>query len=71
MDDGDNFMERLLQTGRAAWILAVLFVVTGLVYWFLNRNTVGWDPAGAVMLIALGLAMGFGFWVLLRGSSDL
>jgi hypothetical protein len=28
-------------------------------------------PAGAVMLICLGLAMGFGFLVILRGARDL
>jgi hypothetical protein len=29
------------------------------------------DPAGVVMLFALGLAMGFGFLVILRGARDL
>ncbi len=71
MDSGENFLERLLQTGRAALILAGVFVLAGLAYWFLNKDTVGFDPAGAVMLVALGAAMGFGFWVLLRGSADL
>ncbi len=71
MDGGENFLERLLQTGRAALILAGVFVVAGLVYWFLNKDTVGFDPAGAVMLVALGAAMGFGFWALLRGSTEL
>jgi len=70
-DQGGGFLERMLQTGRAAWALGTLFVIVGLVYWFLNRDTVGWDPAGAIMLVLLGPAMGFGFWVLLRGSSEL
>ncbi len=29
------------------------------------------DPAGVVMLFSLGLAMGFGFLVILRGARDL
>ncbi len=29
------------------------------------------DPAGVTLLVALGLAMGFGFLVILRGARDL
>lgn len=29
------------------------------------------DPAGATMLVALGLAMGFGMLVILRGARDI
>jgi hypothetical protein len=29
------------------------------------------DPAGVTMLVALGIAMGFGFLVILRGARDL
>lgn len=29
------------------------------------------DPAGVTMLVALGIAMGFGFAVILRGARDL
>ncbi len=29
------------------------------------------DPAGVVLLLALGLSMGFGFLVILRGARDL
>ena len=29
------------------------------------------DPAGVVLLLALGISMGFGFMVILRGARDL
>jgi hypothetical protein len=29
------------------------------------------DPAGVILLVSLGLAMGFGFLVILRGARDL
>ena len=29
------------------------------------------DPAGVVLLLALGIAMGFGFAIILRGARDL
>jgi hypothetical protein len=29
------------------------------------------DPAGVILLLALGLSMGFGFLVILRGARDL
>ena len=29
------------------------------------------DPGGALLLVCLGLAMGFGFLVILRGARDL
>ena len=29
------------------------------------------DPAGVILLVALGLAMGFGMLVILRGARDL
>ncbi len=35
---------------------------------FISGNT---DPAGVTLLIALGLAMGFGMFVILRGARDL
>ena len=61
----------MLQKGRAAWVIGVIFVGTGIVYYAANHNTTGWDPAGAVLLILAGVAMTFAFLVLLRGSRNL
>jgi hypothetical protein len=58
---------------RMAFILAIIPIAIGLVYWALPNlfqvNAI--DAAGATMLVALGLAMGFGFFVILRGARDL
>jgi hypothetical protein len=49
-------------------------VVIGLIY-LVVQETVGveaWiDPAGIILLVALGLSMGFGMLVILRGARDL
>ena len=58
---------------RNALILGGFFIVAGLIYW------VGWyynDPSatdytGFTLLVALGVAMAFGFAVLLRVSREL
>ena len=57
---------------RFALVLGFIFVVVGIVYWFVQQrgvNTI--DLTGALLLVVLGIAMGFGFSVLLRGSRDL
>jgi steroid 5-alpha reductase family enzyme len=59
---------------RQALLLGALPIVVGVVYWILQqtRGTVAVvDAAGATMLVALGLAMGFGMLVILRGARDL
>jgi Flp pilus assembly protein TadB len=59
---------------RAALILGAIPIVVGIVYWTLQqtRGTVAvTDAAGVTMLVALGLAMGFGMLVILRGARDL
>jgi hypothetical protein len=58
---------------RNALVLAAIFVAVAVLYWF------GWytfepaatDYAGFLMLTMLGVAMAFGFLVLLRNSREL
>lgn len=58
---------------KEAVFLGAIPVVIGIIYWVLpNVFDVDYiDAAGATMLIALGLAMGFGMLVILRGARDL
>ncbi len=59
---------------RWALVLGAIPVVIGLIY-LVVQEAVGiqaWiDPAGVILLVALGLAMGFGMLVILRGARDL
>ncbi len=56
---------------RNALILGLIFIVVGVIYWYVNHNNVGLDLAGATMLVFLGGAMAFVFAILLRGSREL
>ena len=59
---------------KQALALGALPIIVGLFYLFLPEISdapVQVDAAGATMLIALGLAMGFGMLVILRGARDL
>lgn len=67
---------------RIAIIIGVIPVIVGLIYlglqiafgehdWVSGLISGTMDPAGVVMLVALGLAMAFGFAVILRGARDL
>jgi hypothetical protein len=59
---------------RWALVLGAIPIVIGLIY-LVVQQAVGieaWiDPGGVVLLVALGLAMGFGMLVILRGARDL
>lgn len=59
---------------RWALVLGAIPIVIGLIY-LVAQEAVGveaWiDPAGVILLVALGLAMGFGMLVILRGARDL
>jgi lipoprotein signal peptidase len=55
---------------KGAFVLLGMFVVVGLIYWFVQTPTTV-DRTGVTLLIILGVAMGFGFLVLLRGSREL
>ena len=67
----DGLLANLLRSGRAAWIIGLLFAVPGVLYLVLNRGTNGADLGGPAMLMVLGVAMTFGFWILLKNSDDL
>jgi hypothetical protein len=59
---------------RVALLIGAIPIIVGVVYLALQKMSgieAIIDPAGALMLICLGLAMGFGFLVILRGARDL
>ena len=58
---------------RNALILGLIFIVVGVIYYFVQGPDTGTtsDRAGVTMLVILGGAMAFGFMVLLRGSREL
>jgi len=56
---------------RNAIILGAVFVVVGVAYLFLQGDGIWMDRAGATMLVLLGMAMAFTFFILLRGSRGL
>jgi hypothetical protein len=56
---------------RNALVLGIIFVAVGAGYLLLQGDGQYLDRAGALMLVMLGVAMGFGFLVLLRGSREL
>jgi len=60
---------------RAVLLLGAIIVIHALAYWFmiefLDLAVGSPDAAGTIMLIGLGLAMGFGGYVLVRGARDL
>lgn len=53
---------------RNALILGGGFIIVGVLYLLLQGSGEWLDRAGATMLILLGVAMAFTFFVLLRGS---
>ena len=63
-----------MNLARWALILGAIPVLIGLIY-LVVQEAVGveaWiDPAGIILLVALGLSMGFGMLVILRGARDL
>jgi hypothetical protein len=56
---------------RNALVLGAIFIVVGIAYLFLQGDGAYIDRAGALMLVMLGVAMAFGFAVLLRVSREL
>ena len=61
----------MLSKGYAAFLIGALFIVVGLIYFTLSQGTSGFDPAGATMLVVLGIAMTFAFTLVLRGTRNL
>ncbi|MEA2622618.1 MAG: hypothetical protein QOH61_1528 [Chloroflexota bacterium] len=59
-------------SSRFAVVLGIVFVAVGISYWSVQHfNLATLDLEGAVLLVVLGVAMAFGFSVLLRGSREL
>jgi hypothetical protein len=58
-------------TWRHTLVLGAFFVVVGLIYLVTQGSGATIDLAGVVMLVLMGVAMVFGFGVLVRGSRDL
>lgn len=58
---------------RQALLFGAIPIVIGIIY-YVGAQLLGGegvDPGGTTLLIALGLAMGFGMLVILRGARDL
>jgi hypothetical protein len=59
---------------RQALVLGAIPIVVAIMYFVGNEllgSEAAIDPAGATLLIALGMAMAFGMLVILRGARDL
>ena len=56
---------------RNALILGIIFMVVGVIYWYVQLKPQNIDLAGATLLVVLGIAMAFSFAVLVRGSREL
>ncbi len=59
---------------RVALLIGVIPIVVAVVYFVLQEmsgESAIIDPAGVLLLVCLGLSMGFGFMVILRGARDL
>jgi hypothetical protein len=58
---------------RNALILGLIFVIVGVIYFYVQGPPTGTtsDRAGVTMLVILGGAMAFAFAILLRGSREL
>ncbi len=53
---------------RTAVAIGLIFIVTALIYWFVSGYL---DPTGFVLLLWAGVAIGFGYLVMFRGSRGL
>lgn len=58
-------------TWRQTLIIGAFFVVVGLLYFVVQGDGATTDRAGVIMLLLAGVAMTFGFAVLVKGSRDL
>ncbi len=59
---------------RGALVLGAIPIIIGLSYLVAQEimgDDLNIDPAGVILLVALGLSMGFGMLVILRGARDL
>ena len=58
-------------TWRRTLIIGAFFVLVGLLYFTVQGDGTTIDRAGVTMLLLTGIAMAFGFAVLVKGSRDL
>jgi len=58
-------------TWRKTLVIGAFFVVVGILYFFVQGDGTTIDRAGVTMLLLTGIAMAFGFAVLVKGSRDL
>ena len=58
-------------TWRKTLVIGAFFIIVGLVYFFVQGDGTTIDRAGVTMLLLTGIAMAFGFAVLVKGSRDL
>ena len=56
---------------RNALILGVIFVTIGTIYYLVQGDGKTVDRTGVTLLLMLGVAMSFGFAVLLRAAREL
>lgn len=56
---------------RRTLILGAFFVVVGAIYYVVQGTGATIDLAGVTMLLLTGVAMAFGFAVMVKGSRDL
>ena len=59
---------------KQAVVLGAIPIIIGIIYFALQQlsgNDLVSDAGGALLLVALGMAMGFGMLVILRGARDL
>lgn len=58
-------------TWRRTLIIGAFFILVGLLYFAVQGDGSTIDRAGVTMLLLTGVAMAFGFAVLVKGSRDL
>ncbi len=58
-------------TWRHTLVIGAFFVVVGLIYLVTQGTGITIDLAGVTLLLLAGVAMAFGFAVLVKGSQDL
>jgi hypothetical protein len=58
-------------TWQKTLVIGAFFIVVGLLYFVVQGDGTTIDRAGVTMLLLTGVAMVFGFAVLVKGSRDL
>jgi hypothetical protein len=58
-------------TWRRTLVIGAFFIVVGIIYFVTQGDGAYRDLAGVTMLLLTGIAMAFGFAVMVKGSRDL